>query len=173
MRPVCQQQLRGERMTSRSLQYRLRSQRSQRAAMVRHVLHVQTQSKSLASACSSRVSLTMPFATGCVTCKAKRLKCDETKPSCLQCRKRGVECGGYKKDFKWKTFEENSFIKGGGTKRRSSRSEVEWEDRIDNWRSFHSRVQQTRTNLFSFRRNQANFHPDAHRSIADARLCER
>ncbi|KAH0541804.1 hypothetical protein FGG08_003759 [Glutinoglossum americanum] len=47
---------------------------------------------------------------GCVTCKAKRLKCDETKPSCQQCHKRGVQCGGYKKDFKWRPFEEASFV---------------------------------------------------------------
>ncbi|KAF8472581.1 fungal-specific transcription factor domain-containing protein [Kalaharituber pfeilii] len=43
---------------------------------------------------------------GCVTCKGKRLKCDETKPTCQQCTKRGVECGGYKKDFKWRAYEE-------------------------------------------------------------------
>ncbi|MCJ1387313.1 hypothetical protein MMC18_000154 [Xylographa bjoerkii] len=47
---------------------------------------------------------------GCVTCKAKRLKCDETKPTCQQCHKRGVDCGGYKKDFKWRSFEETSFM---------------------------------------------------------------
>lgn len=46
---------------------------------------------------------------GCITCKAKRLKCDETKPSCQQCHKRGVSCGGYKKDFKWRPFEEATF----------------------------------------------------------------
>ncbi|KAL8640538.1 MAG: hypothetical protein Q9228_002556 [Teloschistes exilis] len=46
---------------------------------------------------------------GCVTCKAKRLKCDESKPSCQQCKKRKVPCGGYKKDFKWRAFEESTF----------------------------------------------------------------
>lgn len=46
---------------------------------------------------------------GCVTCKAKRLKCDETKPACQQCHKRNVDCGGYKKDFKWRAFEEATF----------------------------------------------------------------
>lgn len=46
---------------------------------------------------------------GCITCKAKRLKCDETKPSCQQCHKRNVTCGGYKKDFKWRPFEETTF----------------------------------------------------------------
>ncbi|PYI26008.1 hypothetical protein BP00DRAFT_357017, partial [Aspergillus indologenus CBS 114.80] len=45
---------------------------------------------------------------GCITCKAKRLKCDESKPTCLQCKKRKVECGGYKKDFKWRPFEETN-----------------------------------------------------------------
>lgn len=43
---------------------------------------------------------------GCVTCKAKRLKCDETKPTCAQCARRSVTCGGYRKDFKWRAFEE-------------------------------------------------------------------
>ncbi|KAF2027537.1 hypothetical protein EK21DRAFT_71704 [Setomelanomma holmii] len=45
---------------------------------------------------------------GCITCKAKRLKCDETKPTCQQCARRAVTCGGYKKDFKWRPFEEPS-----------------------------------------------------------------
>ncbi|OAT13380.1 C6 finger domain-containing protein [Blastomyces gilchristii SLH14081] len=46
---------------------------------------------------------------GCVTCKTKRLKCDETKPTCQQCHKRNVTCGGYKKDFKWRPFKETRF----------------------------------------------------------------
>ncbi|KAH4038142.1 hypothetical protein HBI81_198790 [Parastagonospora nodorum] len=45
---------------------------------------------------------------GCITCKNKRLKCDETKPTCQQCARRAVTCGGYKKDFKWRPFEEPS-----------------------------------------------------------------
>ncbi|CZR63591.1 probable acriflavine sensitivity control protein ACR-2 [Phialocephala subalpina] len=47
---------------------------------------------------------------GCITCKAKRLKCDETHPACQQCHKRSVTCGGYKKDFKWRPFEETAFV---------------------------------------------------------------
>ena len=46
---------------------------------------------------------------GCLTCKKKRLKCDETKPTCLQCHKRSVTCEGYKKIFQWKAFEETTF----------------------------------------------------------------
>ncbi|KAH6664803.1 hypothetical protein F5X68DRAFT_217663 [Plectosphaerella plurivora] len=33
--------------------------------------------------------------TGCFTCKARRIKCDETKPSCLRCVKTGRTCDGY------------------------------------------------------------------------------
>ncbi len=44
-----------------------------------------------------------------MTCKKKRLKCDETKPSCAQCAKRNVVCEGYRKDYKWRSFEEQSF----------------------------------------------------------------
>ena len=45
---------------------------------------------------------------GCITCKAKRLKCGEEKPGCQQCARRKVDCGGYKKDFKWRPFEETN-----------------------------------------------------------------
>ncbi|KAF2031237.1 hypothetical protein EK21DRAFT_88170 [Setomelanomma holmii] len=40
---------------------------------------------------------------GCGRCKLKRLKCDETAPSCLQCKKRNVACPGYEKTLKWST----------------------------------------------------------------------
>ncbi|OQO01107.1 hypothetical protein B0A48_13350 [Cryoendolithus antarcticus] len=33
--------------------------------------------------------------TGCVTCKKRRVKCDETKPACDRCVKAKVVCGGY------------------------------------------------------------------------------
>jgi hypothetical protein len=53
---------------------------------------------------------------GCITCKTKRLKCDETKPTCQQCAKRSVTCGGYKKDFKWRPCEEATFAGKPGLK---------------------------------------------------------
>lgn len=58
----------------------------------------------LCSCCSP-----LTFNGGCITCKNKRLKCDEVKPTCQQCIKRNVPCGGYKKEFKWRTFEEATF----------------------------------------------------------------
>ncbi|TGO68808.1 hypothetical protein BELL_0806g00010 [Botrytis elliptica] len=33
--------------------------------------------------------------SGCITCKARRVKCDETKPQCLRCQKFGRTCDGY------------------------------------------------------------------------------
>ncbi|KAK5032168.1 hypothetical protein LTS07_001891 [Exophiala sideris] len=59
---------------------------------------------------------------GCMTCKKKRLKCDETKPSCAQCQKRSVVCEGYKKDYKWRTFEETTFNPKPAAKRKAFRS---------------------------------------------------
>ncbi|KIW20996.1 hypothetical protein PV08_01575 [Exophiala spinifera] len=33
--------------------------------------------------------------------RLKRVKCDETTPSCKQCNKRGLQCPGYNKPLKW------------------------------------------------------------------------
>lgn len=41
--------------------------------------------------------------TGCKTCKIRRVKCDETKPSCTRCTSTGRRCDGYtptKENFK-------------------------------------------------------------------------
>ncbi|OAQ96778.1 hypothetical protein LLEC1_00634 [Akanthomyces lecanii] len=32
---------------------------------------------------------------GCITCKQRRVKCDETRPECGHCRRLGLRCGGY------------------------------------------------------------------------------
>ena len=60
---------------------------------------------------------------GCVTCREKRLKCDETRPHCQRCERRKVECGGYKTTFKWKPFDLNS---GTTDARQSRKSEAPW-----------------------------------------------
>lgn len=39
--------------------------------------------------------------TGCWTCRSRRLKCDEKKPSCRQCTRRGLNCGGYSARLQW------------------------------------------------------------------------
>jgi Fungal Zn(2)-Cys(6) binuclear cluster domain len=64
---------------------------------------------------------------GCITCKGKRLKCDESKPTCEQCRKRNVQCGGYCKAFKWRSFEEANFTgKSGPRPKKGNYSKTQW-----------------------------------------------
>lgn len=41
-------------------------------------------------ACTSKVR------TGCITCKERRVKCDEVKPTCLRCTRAGQTCKGYR-----------------------------------------------------------------------------
>ncbi|KAK7454938.1 hypothetical protein Landi51_03147 [Colletotrichum acutatum] len=38
---------------------------------------------------------------GCGTCRTARIKCDEARPFCKQCERRGVECVGYQIHLKW------------------------------------------------------------------------
>jgi hypothetical protein len=39
--------------------------------------------------------------TGCWTCRSRRLKCDETKPECIQYQLKGISCGGYHTSLQW------------------------------------------------------------------------
>ncbi|ERF77004.1 hypothetical protein EPUS_06872 [Endocarpon pusillum Z07020] len=45
--------------------------------------------------------------TGCVTCKIRRIKCDEGKPECVRCTSTGRKCDGYLPPKTW-LFELNS-----------------------------------------------------------------
>lgn len=40
---------------------------------------------------------------GCATCKRRKRKCDETRPKCLACRAKGIECDGYDIRLRWGT----------------------------------------------------------------------
>jgi hypothetical protein len=42
--------------------------------------------------------------SGCKMCKQKRLKCDEAKPFCNQCVRRGRTCPGYRREIRWSTI---------------------------------------------------------------------
>ncbi|PVI01739.1 hypothetical protein DM02DRAFT_336736 [Periconia macrospinosa] len=66
--------------------------------------HHHTTSTSYPEDTSRRKSSTKSR-NGCVTCKARRVKCDETKPGCNQCARRRMKCGGYRKDIRFRTVE--------------------------------------------------------------------
>ncbi|PLN75941.1 hypothetical protein BDW42DRAFT_28565 [Aspergillus taichungensis] len=38
---------------------------------------------------------------GCALCVQRKVKCDETRPKCVRCRKRNVECPGYERQRKF------------------------------------------------------------------------
>lgn len=39
--------------------------------------------------------------SGCFTCRDRRLKCDETRPSCVRCTKANLQCKGYGVRLQW------------------------------------------------------------------------
>ncbi|KAH8800383.1 hypothetical protein F5884DRAFT_810157 [Xylogone sp. PMI_703] len=43
----------------------------------------------------------VPRSTGCLTCIRRRVKCDEVRPSCSQCRVKGRQCEGYERRRKF------------------------------------------------------------------------
>jgi len=46
--------------------------------------------------------------TGCATCRRRKKRCDERKPSCLACEKNNVECEGYEPKQKWRGGKERA-----------------------------------------------------------------
>ncbi|MCJ1306946.1 hypothetical protein MMC25_000590 [Agyrium rufum] len=47
------------------------------------------------AACGRKRVYSPKVRTGCITCKIRRVKCDEQKPECLRCRDTGRKCDGY------------------------------------------------------------------------------
>ncbi|KAL6228677.1 hypothetical protein BDW75DRAFT_235725 [Aspergillus navahoensis] len=43
----------------------------------------------------------VPRSKGCLACLRRRVKCDETRPECQCCRRRGLPCPGYARDRKF------------------------------------------------------------------------
>ena len=39
--------------------------------------------------------------TGCWTCRARKVKCDEFRPECRQCSQKGYSCEGYDVRLQW------------------------------------------------------------------------
>ncbi|GKT97690.1 hypothetical protein Ct61P_15540 [Colletotrichum tofieldiae] len=60
-----------------------------------------------------RRNVTSRDRTGCVTCRARRLKCDEAKPDCNNCIRLNVQCGGYVRRLVFKDQTERFAAKHG------------------------------------------------------------
>ncbi|RDW56594.1 hypothetical protein BP5796_13059 [Coleophoma crateriformis] len=45
-------------------------------------------------------ALSIKVKTGCMTCRIRKIKCDEGKPSCQRCLKTGRSCDGYESTFR-------------------------------------------------------------------------
>ncbi|KAF2101977.1 hypothetical protein NA57DRAFT_33791 [Rhizodiscina lignyota] len=46
--------------------------------------------------------------TGCITCRRRKKKCDETKPACLHCQKNNVHCEGYPPKDYWQSGKQRA-----------------------------------------------------------------
>ncbi|CAK7269027.1 hypothetical protein SEPCBS119000_003359 [Sporothrix epigloea] len=46
--------------------------------------------------------------TGCITCRKRKKKCDESKPRCMNCEKNAVVCEGYQEKQLWKSGKEKA-----------------------------------------------------------------
>ncbi|KIW26220.1 uncharacterized protein PV07_09333 [Cladophialophora immunda] len=73
---------------------------------------------------------------GCITCKSKRRKCDETKPGCLRCRYYNITCGGYDQGIKWRPVKMSNLMR----KRTQSNqpADAETEDTSQRTQTVHS-----------------------------------
>ncbi|KAL4892545.1 fungal-specific transcription factor domain-containing protein [Aspergillus ambiguus] len=61
--------------------------------------------------------------SGCLRCKQRKIKCDETRPHCNQCTRRQYECPGYKRPLKWSSKYE--IVRAGdGQAKRSKRGSL-------------------------------------------------
>ncbi|OCK88133.1 uncharacterized protein K441DRAFT_669548 [Cenococcum geophilum 1.58] len=66
---------------------------------------------------------------GCQTCKSRRIKCDEIRPTCTQCRKSGRTCPGYPDEFDLIFRDENAALERRARKASGSKSASESSSR--------------------------------------------
>ncbi|KAJ4112570.1 hypothetical protein NW769_005565 [Fusarium oxysporum] len=55
------------------------------------------------TASSASIRRRQKLRSGCITCKKRKLKCDEAEPACTRCVKSNLLCPGYKRPVKWST----------------------------------------------------------------------
>ncbi|KAM0425835.1 hypothetical protein ACHAPT_008773 [Fusarium lateritium] len=66
-----------------------------------------------------RKSRTKSF-SGCWTCRAKHVKCDEARPTCNRCQRSGIECEGYGVRLSWTSVRNPSTFRPRTATRRKA-----------------------------------------------------
>ncbi|KAL7809943.1 hypothetical protein V8C26DRAFT_410926 [Trichoderma gracile] len=66
----------------------------------------------------------VPRSSGCQLCRQRRVKCDEARPECANCRKYGVRCPGYERAIKFVSGKHAVRSKGSRASRASRQSSV-------------------------------------------------
>lgn len=87
--------------------------------------------------------------TGCQTCRNKRIKCDEQKPSCLNCRKSKRVCYGYRDQLDLKFRDQNKVAKRHATESNMALEICYHETRSPLLRSFSVNPDEAVLNQFS------------------------
>ncbi|KAF7556755.1 hypothetical protein G7046_g6216 [Stylonectria norvegica] len=64
----------------------------------------------------------VPRSSGCQLCRTRRVKCDEVRPGCGNCRKYGADCPGYDRGLKFVEGKHQIRQKGKQTDRQASLS---------------------------------------------------
>lgn len=68
--------------------------------------------------------------SGCWTCRAKHVKCDETRPVCARCRRSGLSCEGYGVRLSWTSVRgPSNFRSRGASARKTGRVGVQGSGR--------------------------------------------
>ncbi|KAI5468131.1 fungal-specific transcription factor domain-containing protein [Mariannaea sp. PMI_226] len=63
--------------------------------------------------------------SGCWTCRAKHVKCDETRPTCNRCQRSGLSCEGYGVRLSWTSVRGPSNFRSRGSSARKATGRVQ------------------------------------------------
>ncbi|KAI1171615.1 hypothetical protein F4777DRAFT_582733 [Nemania sp. FL0916] len=102
----------------------------------------------------------IPRSQGCKTCKRRKIKCDQEKPHCRQCRKSNRECEGYNQGTIFRNSSTRDFIDGVNSHDQSTTHSQEQSVNRITWVASHYTLQRKATASRANRSKQRK-HPHA------------